>query len=96
MPPLEEIQGAEPKEVEKLHSTAGDFYVEAIHQIKASFKFSDFDHYKDAEFVIPDNARNLGPTALFQVARKYRPIDSGNQLKFDFQNLIWSGGSKVS
>lgn len=84
---LQEIQGAEPKEVEKLHSTARDFYVGAINQIKTRFKFSDLDHYKDAEFLIPDNARNLVPTALFQVARKYRPIDFGNQLKFDLAKL---------
>ena len=47
-----------------------DFYIEAIKQLKARFKFTD-QIYSDIQAVDPENAQRLNPVSLTDIARRY-------------------------
>ena len=53
-----------------VYSTARDFYIEAIKQLKARFKFTD-QIYSDIQAVDPTNAQRLNPVSLTDIARRY-------------------------
>ncbi|KAG8184778.1 hypothetical protein JTE90_011564 [Oedothorax gibbosus] len=82
---LNELCDAEEKEVEKIYKSVKDFYIESMVQIKKRFEFVTDDHFDDAQFLIPQNAKNLQPISLQPVAKKY--LIHRTELNFNISRL---------
>lgn len=68
---LSGLKDALPQEIEKLRTAVRDFVIESVVQIQKRFSFMYEDLFTNSKFLQPENAKNLNPSTLTNIAKQF-------------------------